>query len=773
MRFSAVALLLIAVTGVSSGQKISERVKDTEPLPGFLTLYHDLKAGKVWLEVSRWNTEMLYYASLPAGLGSNDVGLDRGQIGRQAIVRFERHGKRVLLVQSNTRFMASSANPDERRSVKEAFAESVLWGFENVEEEGDKVLVDATAFFLRDAHGVIDRMRTANQGAYKLEESRSAIYEPRTRSFPKNTEVEAILTFTSDNPGAFVRSVAPNAGAVTVREHHSFVELPGPGYRIRAFDPRSGFNAGATFADYSTAIGEPIVKRYSERHRLTREKPIVYYLDPGTPEPVRSALLEGARWWSQAFAAAGFPNGFRVEMLPSEADALDVRYNVIQWVHRSTRGWSYGNSVTDPRTGEIIKGHVTLGSLRVRQDFMIAEGLLSPYEEGKPVPPEMERMALARLRQLSAHEVGHTLGLTHNFASSISERASVMDYPHPLALLGASGAPDLSKAYATGIGEWDKLAIRWGYADDDAALKEGWAKGMRFISDDDARPAGGAHPTAHLWDNGANAAAELDRVMQLRRRALERFGEKAIRPGAPMSSLADVLVPVYLAHRYQVEAASKLVAGLEYNYALRGDGQVVTKLVPGDEQRRALQSLLATIRPEALVLPEALLRVVPPSAFDYDRTRESFGSRTGLTFDPLAAAESAAHLTLSMVLHPQRAARLVQYHARDAAAPSLEEVVGAVLKATLLAPRQTGMAGEVQRTVEGVALYHLMALASNAGAPTRVRAFVWDELDGVAAKVGSGDSMRRHVTQLIKRFQADPKVIPIPAPMGAPPGQPI
>ena len=761
---------LLCIAGAASAQTtISQKTAGMKALPGFLPLHYEEKAGKLWMEVSRWNADLLYYPSLPAGVGSNDIGLDRGQLGLERLVRFERHGGRVLLVQPNTRFVATSQNPREQASVRDSFAQSVLWGFEVAAEETGRVLVDATPFFLRDAHGVSEAMKRNNQGTFRLEATRSALYEPRTRNFPRNTEVEAILTFVGENPGPWVGSVAPSAESVTVRQHHSFVELPDSQYKPRVFDPRSGFMPGAQFMDFSTPIGEPIVKRYAARHRLTREKPIVYYLDPGTPEPVRSALLEGARWWSEAFAAAGFPNGFRVEMLPDDADPMDIRYNVIQWVHRSTRGWSYGSGVTDPRTGEILKGHVTLGSLRVRQDYMIAEGLLAPHQQGQPLSLEMDRMALARLRQLSAHEVGHTLGITHNFAASVSDRASVMDYPHPLAMLSGTGAPTLLKAYATGIGEWDKIAIRWGYGNDDAALTESMKRGFRFISDADARAAGGAHPHAHLWDNAANAEEELERIMQVRSRALDRFGENAIRPGAPMSSLADVLVPVYLAHRYQVEAAVKILGGLDYNYALRGDGQLVTRIVPAAEQKRALDALLRTVSAEALTLPEPLLKILPPPAYGFERTRESFGSRTGLTFDPLAAAESAASLTLGLILHPERAARVVQHHARDNSMPSLDLVLDAVLTATWNAQRQTGLAGEVQKTIDGVLVYHLMALAARHDAPTAVRASVLAKM----AHMTGRDQNQQFLIELVERFRKDPKQPLVPTPMNAPPGQPI
>src|SRR5712675_1264926 len=453
---------------------MAEKTKDAQKLAGYFNLYWDAKAGKLWLEIDKWDAEFLYQSSLAAGVGSNDIGLDRGQMGETRIVRFERSGPKVLLVQENLSFRAVSNDADEKRAVHDSFAESVIWGFTTAGEENGHVLVDATEFYLRDAHGVVTALKRTKQGAYKLDGSRSAIYPANTKNFPLNTEVEATLTFTGDEPGRWVRDVTPDPTAITVREHHSFVQLPPGGYQTREYDPRSSFY-GVSYMDYATPVSDPIVKRFTARHRLEKKdpaaamsepvEPIIYYLDRGAPEPIRTALLEGARWWNQAFEAAGYKNAFRVEMLPEGADMLDLRYNVIQWVHRATRGWSYGVSVVDPRTGEIIKGHVTLGSLRVRQDYMIAEGLLAGYEQGKAPNPAMMQMAISRLRQLSAHEVGHTLGLSHNYVSSAANRASVMDYPHPWIDLPGSGAPELSNAYATGIGEWDKVAITWGYGD--------------------------------------------------------------------------------------------------------------------------------------------------------------------------------------------------------------------------------------------------------------------------------------------------------------------
>jgi hypothetical protein len=777
---------------------IAEKTAGTQKFPGYFNLYWDAKAGKLWLEIDKWGSEFLYQSGLPAGIGSNDIGLDRGQLGATRIVRFERSGPKVLLIQENLEYRAVSEDPYERRAVHDSFAESALWGFKVEAEEKDHALVDATDFFLRDDHGIPAALRRAKQGAFHLDGSRCAIYLP-IKNFPLNTEVEAMLTFAGEDPGRWVRDVTPSPESITVREHHSFVQLPPPGYKPRAYDPRSSF-FGPSYMDYATPISEPIMKRFIARHRLEKKdpksavseplQPIVYYLDRGAPEPIRSALLEGARWWNQAFEAAGYKNAFQVKLLPEDADLMDLRYNVIQWVHRATRGWSYGAAVIDPRTGEIIKGHVTLGSLRVRQDFLIAEGLLAPYEKGKPGATKAQEMALARLRQLAAHEVGHTLGLMHNYSASTVNRSSVMDYPPPYVKLGADGVPDVSAAYATGIGEWDKVSIAWGYEDfapgtnEEAALNkillDAYGRGLRYLTDQDARPAGSSSSMAHLWDSGANAVDELNRLMQVRGAALKRFGENNIRDGAPLATLEDVLVPLYLLHRYQVEAASKLVGGMDYTFALRGDGQTPTQIVAPAEQRRALVAVLATLKPEVLALPEPLLKMIPPRPPDYERGREHFKIRTSPAFDALVPAEAAAQHTLQFLFNPERAARLVEFHARNAENPGLEEVLDAVFNDTLKNPG-AGYSGEIARVVRGVALYDLMGLAASDRASEQVRALATLKLGELKTKfangLGSGfDSENAQLSFLIsqiERFQKDPKQVTVAAPADPPDGPPI
>ena len=806
---SSPLLAAAASTSESGVPSIETKTAGMRHMPGFLPLHWDAKNGRLYLEIPRLNADMLYFDSLPYGTGSNDLGLDRGQVSAAKLVRFERFGPKILLVRPNQYFRSSAKDPAEQLAVRQSFPESILGSFtlaaEHSGTEAGAVLVDATDFFLRDVHGVSDAL--GKQGSYKLDAARSAIAIDATKAFPKNTEVEAILTFASDTPvrGSFVGDVTPDSHALTLREHQSFLELPAPGYSPRRFDSRAGYFQ-FSYRDYAAPLGAPLDQRFIVRHRLIKQdpscaqaclpvKPIQYYVDRGAPEPIRSALVEGARWWDQAFQAAGWaPNTFRVDVLPEGADPMDARYNIIQWVHRFTRGWSYGHPVADPRTGEIIKGNVTLGSLRGRQDYLIAEALLSPYVTGKKITPEndpMLVMALARTRQLAAHETGHTLGLAHNFAASAfphapSESVSVMDYPHPWITLDKNGVPDLSAAYAVNIGLWDKVAINYGYrqfsdssaerAGLDAILSDATKSGLVYITDEDARPPGGAHPFAHLWDNGTDAADELARIMKIRAAALARFGENAIPESVPMATLEDTLVPLYLMHRYQTEAATKMIGGLNYRYQLRGDGQMNAEIVSPDEQRKALRAVVNTLSAETLMLPEPLLRLFPPRPPDFERTRESLPAHTGLTFDPIAAAESAADLTLSILFDRERAARLVEYHAR-ANTPPLSEVIDAALKVSRAAPSAPGshpsMGAEVQAAVYARTVEALLTLAADPKTSVEVRAITYTKLEDIRRRGDVSSPLDAYLMHRIKQFQDDPAKFVAAAPIEAPPGMPI
>jgi hypothetical protein len=816
------ALALLAVSAALSAQTISTKTTGMKHIDGYLPLDWDAKAGKLYLEIPHLgpdgiSPDILYTHSLPYGTGSNDLGLDRGQISRGQLIHFQRTGPKVLMIEPNQRFRSTSTDPSEVLAVRQSFPESVLYGFKvEAEEANGTVLVDATDFFLRDAHDVAGALTRTQQGTYKLDPTRSTIALDATKAFPKNTEVEAILTFTTDGPahGEFVRDVTPDPHALTVHEHQSFVELPSPGFTPRRFDPRAGYFP-TTYRDYNVPVSESLDQQFIIRHRLIKKDPscktnceavtpIQYYVDSGAAEPIRTALLEGARWWDQAFQAAGWAKGtFKADILPAGADPMDIRYNMIEWVHRYTRGWSYGAAVVDPRTGEIMKGNVTLGSLRSRQDYLIDEALLSPYLDGKPLPPAgdpMLAMVLARTRQLAAHETGHTLGLAHNFAASSfphspEESVSVMDYPHPYITLDKNGIPNLSQSYAVNIGIWDKVTINYGYrefdksgkpAEDPAALNAILAAsektGLIYITDEDSRPLGGAHPHSHLWDNGADPVEELNRIMTIREAGLKRFGVNAITNGTPTAQLEDTLVPLYLLHRYQTEATIKEIGGLDYRYNLRGDNQPNPEIVSSAEQKKALAAVLKTLSPETLTLPESLLKILPPRPPGLERTRESFPSETGLTFDPIATAESAADLTLVGLLDPARASRLVQYHMRIPDAPSLRGVLEAVSKTT--AERPEGghtMSSEVERAVEFRALEAMLSLAINPQASTQARAIARSHINDVLKELTTAAPLTDtaeaiHRSALINRindFNRDPAKFVPAKPIQAPPGMPI
>ncbi|MFO7315021.1 zinc-dependent metalloprotease [Rhodothermus marinus] len=777
---------------------------------GLIPVYLDTLKGKLYLEVIPSGADLLLVPALPAGLGSNDVGLDRGLFGEERVVQFRRTGNQILLYAPNLTYRALEGDAPARRAVEEAFAASVLWRFPIVARQGDRFLIDASDFALHDAMDVVGRLRQTNQGTFRLDRDRSTILFEAVKAFPRNTVIEALLTFSSEQPGRFVRQVAAVPEHVTLRQRLMFVALPPPGYRPRAHDPRSGLFF-ITFYDYTSPVGEPLARRWIVRHRLQKKdpnapvsepvEPIVYYVDPGAPEPIRQALIDGASWWAEAFEAAGFRNAFRVEVLPDTADPLDVRYNVIQWVHRATRGWSYGRTIVDPRTGEIIKGHVTLGSLRIRQDYLIFEGLLAPYDSAHAhgYPPEsdpMLQLALARIRQLAAHEVGHTLGLQHNFAASVNDRASVMDYPAPYVRVRPDGLLDVSEAYDTGIGAWDKVAIRYAYSefppgtDETAALEaileEAARQGLHFITDADARPPGGAHPLAHLWDNGTDAVAALHRELQVRKVALERFGLRNLRAGRPLATLEEVLVPIYLWHRYQTEATVKLLGGAFYTYAVRTPDMPeapVVRPVPGATQRAALEALLTIVQPATLRLPETLCGLIPPRPPGYPAHRELFARQTAPLFDPVAPAKAAARQVFDLLLQPERLSRLHDQALQDPSLPSLSEVLEQVSRNVWAAPvPDDPYDAHLQRVVQTAWTAGLLERARDARTPVDVRVELEAHLrrlsDWLTQNPGTDAATRAHRRfhrDWIQRFLNRPYTPeePVAPELELPPGAPI
>lgn len=801
-----VTLALIALCGLARPAKpqapslpsIEQHTEGMTQMEGFFNLYWDNANGLLFWEISELDTEFLYQISMGSGLGSNPVGIDRGQLRGTHVLAAKRIGPRILLMEPNYGFVAQSENLSEAQAVRDAFAPSVHWGFEMVAETGERVLVDATQFFLRDARGVIDQIAARGEGDFTLDASRSAIHLPATHSFSENTEVESILTFTSSNPGQLVNGVAATGGAVTLRQHHSFIQLPDNGYHTRIADARVGVN-GPTVYDYATPIDADTRVRLAARHRLQKAnpdadrseavEPIIYYVDPGTPEPVRSALIEGASWWNDAFEEAGFINAFRVTVLPDDVDPQDIRYNLIHWTHRRTRGYSYGNTVIDPRTGEIVRGVVNLGSLRLRQDYLHGQGMVPPFPGGISLPedgsfgefadaPDFEylaqvapaseavEMALARVRQLSAHEVGHTLGFPHNYMASAYGRESVMDYPAPLVQIDESGNIDLSNAYVQRIGEYDKLSVNWLYREfpngtnETQALEriaeQGVVDGLIYMGHTNNNFIGASHQYASVWDNGSNLVDQLKLEIRIREIGLERFGIDAIRTGEPMSTLEFVLLPLYMHHRFQLRSAIQSLGGADFRYALKGDGQIPFMIVEAEEQRDVLETVLSTLAVDFLALSPDLVKMIPPPAYRYSEGEE-FPGYTQQIFDPLAAASAAATFTVGEILNPDRMARLVIFGSMGDY-PDLQEVTDGLIESTWGAS-ETGdtYRQQVLHTAQRSVVDQMMQQASMAGNPAEVRAILSDRLDVLASGIeaeGAPSPHRKLVAADIRRWQS-------------------
>ncbi len=763
-----------------------EAVTDLERRDGFLPIYAGAKNGKILAafpapDEDGLSLRAIYAAGLTSGLGSNPIGLDRGLFDNGSLIAFRRIGGKLIAEQENWNYRASADNPLEKKAVRESFARSVLWASDIIAEGPDgELLLDLAGFLGRDALDVRGVLKAHPQGGdYSIASDRSFSDVGAALTFPDNVEFDTLLTLTSDKPGDEVSATAADGRAITLMQHHSLVRLPADGYASRRYDQRAGA-IEVPFYDFSTPLDASVRQAFARRFRLEKiaptsakspvKNPIVFYVDSGAPAQVRNALIEGASWWADAFEAAGFENAYRVELLPEDAHPRDIRYNVIQWTHRQTRGWSYGGGVHDPRTGEMIKASVILGSQRVRQDRMIFEGLAGAAVSGTGAANDPVDLALARIRQLSAHEVGHTLGFAHNFAASSNNRASVMDYPAPYVTVTETGSLELSNAYAVGIGEWDKLSATWLYAEfsedlDEAAalesvLRDGYATGLRFVGDREARSVGTGHPYASVWDNGENAVDALLETMAVRKIALDRFSSRSIRNGQPIADLRQVIVPVYLYHRYQVAAAAKLVGGFEFSYKLSGDALDVGVPVDDIEQRRALAALIETLDPAALDLPDILLNQLTPPLGGYGAFGggETFGGNTEPVFDILNAADSAATVTLTALMHPARAARLVEYQRRDASSLGFEELLIAI-EAKVFTEPPSARHKEIARALQNRFVSTLIDLSLNERAAPAVRAHADAKLRALANRLapgffGGSPGNRNHNAWLTQRVNA-------------------
>lgn len=789
-----------------------ETVKDLRHETGLLEVYADEKKGRVLLALPAAGEDgfigrYIYAEYLRTGLGSNPVGLDRSQLGKSYIIAITSMAGKILFTAENTSYVASAANPDEQAAVRQSFASSILWAGDIADQAEDgRILVDISTFLTRDVHGVAALLKQTGQGEFTAAPSLSLVDAGATLVFPGNIEMEAVLTFTSDEPGPEVRATAAEPRNVTLRLHHSFVALPEPGYEPRIADPRTGVFS-LPVADYSAGLAAPVSIAYATRHRLKKQnpdlarsavvEPIVYYIDPGVPEPVKSALIDGASWWAEAFDAAGFIDAYRVEELPKGAHPLDIRYNVINWVHRQTRGWSYGASVVDPRTGEILKGVVLLGSLRVRQDRMIFEGILGAGDSGKGGANDPVEIALARIRQLSAHEVGHTLGFAHNMAASTQDRASVMDYPAPEFQITPDGKLDAAGAYAVGVGEWDKFTVKWLYgafpedADVKAELEKiidvGYGAGLRFVTDTDSRMSGAGHPYGSLWDTGDEPVASLRHTMRVRRLALNNFGLENLANGRPLSDLGKILVPVYLFHRYQVEAATKPLGGIDFTYRVKGDRLAESSLADPEWQKDALEAVLETLTPTALDLPDRLLDLLGPANREVaapTSAKELFPSASGPLFDLLGAADAAAEITLGHLLHQSRLARLIELNRRDDSYPGLEYVLDRV-RAALFdgAGDDTPRQRSIRRRIQARYVSILIDRSASTDTTTEVRAGIdrhlhdiTDRLARPRVRAAVGVAHAAWLRSLLKRYldraagTEGPEVLPPAVPPGSPIG---